>query len=365
MEFEPFQYMRFAKRLEYADGIFMAGSGMSPPKPDMLKFRDADYSLQSLCSNYGDPRNIAWLARQYGTSGSNVMLTAGSSEANFLTFAAAVSAGDKVIIESPGYPQFSSLASMVGAEVVKLPRRAEDAFLPDVDEFKKLLGDGVALVVLTNLHNPSMALMPRETMRQIVDEAGKVGAYVLVDEVYIDHLKPGEGDYTAFKLGDNVVVTNSLTKVYGLSGLRFGWAVGPERLLGRMLDLVDIVDPELPTITQNLAHRALENLPRLRAVARRLHEQNWPIVREWVDSRDDISCFPPPGGITTWVKVEGVEETGNLATIARNDYGVMVVPGEYFQSPGWLRIGYKIEPVSIRDGLSRLGKAIDDYKSHH
>lgn len=355
--------MRFAKRLEYADGIFMAGSGMSPPSADLLQFKPEDYSLRSLCSNYGDPRNIAWLASQYNTSGSNVVLTAGSSEANFLVFAATLGPGNKVLVESPGYPQFASLASVVGAEVVKLPRRAENGFLPDVDEARKLITEDVSLVVLTNLHNPSMALMPRETMQAIIDAGARVDATVLVDEVYIDHLKPGGAGYTAFDLGDNVVVTSSLTKVYGLSGLRFGWAIGPQALLGGMLDLIDIVDPELPTVTQNLAHRALKNLPRLRAKARRLHEQNWPIVKEWVESRDDISCFPPPGGITAWVKVDGVQETGNLATIARNDYGVMVVPGEYFQSPGWLRIGYKIEPVSIRDGLTRLGRAIDDYKS--
>jgi len=364
MDFEPFQYMRYAKRLEYADGIRMSASGMLPPKGDVLTFRPADFTLTSLCSNYGDPRNIATLAEHYGTSGENIVLTAGSSEANFLVYAAALGQGDKVIIESPGYPQFKSLASLVGAQVLELPRRFENAFQPEPDEFKKLLSDDVRLVVLTNLHNPSMARMPVDIMQEIVTAAAGVGATVLVDEVYIDHLKPGDGDVSAFKLGDNVVVTSSLTKVYGLSGLRFGWAVGPAGLLSKMLDLMDIVDPELPTVAQNLAHYALENLPRLRPLARRLHEQNWPVVKEWLDGREDIEYFHPPGGITVWLRIKGVNETGNLATIARQDYGVLVVPGEYFQSPGWLRVGYRIEPNAVRDGLARLGRAIDDFKSH-
>ena len=363
MEFEPFQYMRYAKRLEYADGIFMAGSGTSKPKPGVLEFKTSDLSIESLCSNYGDPRNVAWLAEKYATGGEHVVMTAGSSEANFLVFASQLSAGDKVIIETPGYPQFFSLASLVGAEVVPLPRRFEDGFQPDMDEFRKLLDDGVRMVVLTNLHNPSMARMPREIMVEMAAAAAKVGALVLVDEVYVDHLRPGDGDESAFSAGDNVVVTNSLTKVYGLSGLRFGWAVGPKNLISTMLDLIDVVDPELPTITQNMAHHALENLARLRPIARRLHEQNWPVVKEWADSRDDIEYFHPPGGITLWIRVNGVSETGNLATVARQDYGVLVVPGEYFQSPGWLRIGYKIEPTAVREGLARLGKAIDDFKS--
>jgi aspartate/methionine/tyrosine aminotransferase len=364
MDFEPFQYMRFAKRLEYADGIRMSASGMLPPKADKLTFKESDFSLQSLCSNYGDPRNIAWLAERYGTSGEHVIVTAGSSEANFLAYAAALSAADKVIVETPGYPQFTSLASFVGAEVVPLPRRFEDGFQPDVAAFRKLLDDKVRLVVLTNLHNPSMARMPVEVMQEIVSAAAEVGAHVLVDEVYIDHLKPGDDDSSAFKLGDNVIVTSSLTKVYGLSGLRFGWAIGPSGLLSKMLDLMDIVDPELPAVTQNMARQALENLPRLRPLARRLHEQNWPVVKEWLEGRDDVEYFHPPGGITVWLRVKGVSETGNLATIARQDYGVLVVPGEYFQSPGWLRVGYRIEPNSVREGLTRLGEAIDDFKSH-
>lgn len=364
MDFEPFQYMRFAKRLEYADGIFMAGSGMNRPKADLLSFKESDFSLESLCSNYGDPRNVAWLAEHYGTSGEHVVLTAGSSEANFLVYAALLCPGDKVIVETPGYPQFFSLASLVGAEAIKLPRRFENGFQPDMDEFKKLLDDHVRLVVLTNLHNPSMARLSPEIVKEMAEEAAKVGATLLVDEVYIDHLRPGDGDESAFKQGENVVVTSSLTKVYGLSGLRFGWAIGPRKLASKMLDLIDVVDPELSTVAQNMAHRALENLARLRPVARRLHERNWPTVKEWLETRDDIEYYHPPGGITVWLRVKGVEETGNLATVARQDYGVLVVPGEYFQSPGWLRVGYKIEPTSVREGLNRLGKAIDDFKSH-
>lgn len=365
MEFEPFQYMRYAKRLEYADGIFLAGSGMNKPRHGVLEFKPSDFSLDSLCSNYGDPRNLAWLADRYGTTGEHVVLTAGSSEANFLVYCAALNAGDKVIVETPGYPQFTSLASMMNAEVIRLPRRYENGFEPDIAELKKMLDESVRLVVLTNLHNPSMARMPRELMREIVEACAANGTLVLVDEVYVDHLKPGDGDESAFSLGDNVVVTNSLTKVYGLSGLRFGWAVGPTKLLSTMLDLIDIVDPELPTVTQNMAHRALENLARLRPLARRLHEQNWPIVKEWADARDNVEYFHPPGGITLWLRIKGISETGNFATVARNDYGVLIVPGEYFQSPGWIRVGYRIEPTAVREGLSRLGKAIDDFQSHH
>lgn len=364
MDFEPFQYMRYAKRIEYADGIYMAGSGMIPPKADVLSFKPEDYEFDSLCNSYGDPRNMDWLADHYHCGGQNIMLAAGSSSANFLVYAAVLGHGDKVIVETPGYPQFFSLASLTGAQVVKLPRRFENRFLPDPAELDRLIDDHTRMLVLTNLHNPSMALMPADHLRQLVSICARRDVLVLVDEVYLDHLVPGDGDVTAWGMGDNVIVTNSLTKVYGLSALRFGWAVAPARVVSRMLDLADVVDPQIVPITQNMAVRALQNLSRLRPLARRLHESRWPIMREWLNSRPDVEYLKPEGGVTVWMRIKGITETGNLATILRNDFGTLVVPGEYFQSPGWLRVGYRIEPTLLREGLSRLGKAIDSFKSH-
>lgn len=364
MEFEPFQYMRYAKRIEYADGIYMAGSGMTPPKPEMLGYKPEDFDFDSLCNSYGDPRNMDWLAGHYRCGGENVMLAAGSSSANFLVYASVLGHGDKVIVETPGYPQFFSLASLTGAQAVKLPRRFENRFLPDPAELAGLIDDHTRMVVLTNLHNPSMAAMPPEHLKQLVQVCAERGVLVLVDEVYLDHLLPGEGDTTAWGMGDNVIVTNSLTKVYGLSSLRFGWVIAPQKIVARMLDLADIVDPQLVPLTQNLAVRALQNLPRLRPLARRLHESHWPIMREWLNSRPDIEYHKPEGGVTVWMRVKGITETGSLATVLRNEFGTLVVPGEYFQSPGWFRVGYRIEPMTLREGLRRLGKAIDDFKSH-
>lgn len=364
MEFEPFSYMRHAKRLEYADGIYMAGSGMFPPKAQELSFGERDFDLDALCNSYGDPRNIEWLANRYQVSGQNVVLTAGSSEANFFAYSAVLHPGDKVLVETPGYGQFTSLATFCGCRPVAFKRRAENGFAPDVAEIKRLLDDKTKLVVLTDLHNPSMAKLPADVLKDIIKAADKKGAFVLVDEVYLDHLKIGEHDDTSFHYGDNVIVTSSLTKVYGLSALRFGWALAPVKIASAMLDLADVVDPEISPICQNMAVKALANLGRLRSRTRGLHERNWPIVAEWLKSRDDVEALTPPGGIVCWMRVKGFKETGSLATVLRNEYGVLVVAGEYFQSPGWLRVGYKNPAAELRDGLSRIGHAIDDLKSH-
>ncbi|MCC6575674.1 MAG: pyridoxal phosphate-dependent aminotransferase [Planctomycetes bacterium] len=365
MEFEPFSYMRHAKRLEYTAGIYMAGSGMPPAKVEDAGFTDDDYALKTLCASYGDPRNVDFIASRYKTSGNNVVLTQGSSEGYFLAFGALLEPGDKVIIETPGYQQFNSLTTFFGCRPVPLKRRFENKWNPDLKEFKRLLDDKTKIVVLTDLHNPTMSKMPPDLLKDMIAAAAKNGTTVIVGEVYKDHLKPGDNDESCFEYGDNVIATSSLTKVYGLSAIRFGWALAPERIAGRMLDVMDMVDPEMPAICQNLAWKALHNLPRMRAIARGIHERHWPIVEEWLKQRDDIEYLKPAGGITVWIHADGLKDTGNLVQVMRNEFGVLVVPGEYFQAPGWFRVGYKNPPGELRDGLSRIGRAIDDYRKTH
>ncbi len=364
MDFEPFAYMRHAKRLEYADGIYLAGSGMFAPKAQDVNFGPEDFELDALCNSYGDPRNVDWLANRYKCGGQNVVLTAGSSEANYFAFASVLQPGDKVLIETPGYGQFTSLTTLCGCRPVPFKRRFETGFAPDLADFKRMLDDKTKLAVLTDLHNPSMAKLPKDLLKDLIAAAAKNGTQVLVDEVYIDHLKVGEADDTCFGYGDNVIVTSSLTKVYGLSALRFGWALAPARIAARMCDLADVVDPEISPVCQNMAVKALQALARLRSMTRGLHERNWPIMAEWLKTRPDIEAFIPPGGIVCWMRIKDLDETGNLATVLRNEYGVMVVAGEYFQSPGFLRVGYKTNAAELREGLARIGRAIDDVKSH-
>lgn len=357
--------MRHAKRLEYTAGINMAGSGMPPARLDDAGFTDDDYSLTSLCASYGDPRNVDAIATRFNTSGNHVVLTQGSSEGYFLAFGALCEPGEKIIIETPGYQQFTSLCTFFGCRPTPLKRRFEDGWAPDLAEFKRLLDDKTRLCVLTDLHNPTMSKLPRDLLKDMIAAAAKNGTTVLVGEVYKDHLKPGDQDETVFHYGDNVIATSSLTKVYGLSSIRFGWALAPEKIAGRMLDLMDMVDPEMPVICQNLAHRALRNLSRMRSIARGVHERHWPIVEEWLKGRSDIEYHKPAGGVTVWLHAKGIKDTGNLATVMRNEFGVLVVPGEYFQAPGWLRVGYKNPPMELREGLSLVGKAIDDYRKTH
>src|ERR1700684_2622256 len=137
--------------------------------------------------------------------------------ANYLAMAALLKPGDEVLIEHPTYELIVDVALQIGAQIRRF-KRSPSAFSVDLWSIKAALSPRTKLIVVSNLHNPTSALIDDSTMKDL----GSLGVQVMVDEVYLDaafEQKP----ISAGVLVDQFIVTSSLTKVYGLSGLRCGW----------------------------------------------------------------------------------------------------------------------------------------------
>lgn len=362
-DIEPFRYMRYAKETEYHDGWFLAGSGMDIPSPEQCGFEPGDYSLTSLCHNYGEPRVYEALRTRYGVHPRNTFLALGSTDAYVLICAALLEHGDHVLAELPGYEAFRRIPQLYGAQWTAWPRRESNAFLPEPAEFKKLLTPRTKLAFLTNLHNPTMVRSPLELIRELAAIARENDTYLVVSEVYLDHLAPGTHEPTSFGAGENVIAVKSLTKVYGLGTLRFGWAFAPAEIVEKVVDISDIVAPELPAIQQNLGTRALINLDRIRPLARARYTRGLPVLREWVAKQEGVTLLDLPGGISAAIKVEGLGDSWACAKFLREKHKVLVAPGDAFVMPGWLRIGIKAEPAYLKSGLEALGKGLHEWRS--
>ncbi|MCK6440217.1 MAG: pyridoxal phosphate-dependent aminotransferase, partial [Planctomycetes bacterium] len=213
------------------------------------------------------------------------------------------------------------------------------------------------------LHNPTLASIPPALLRELIAISAANNTYVLVDEVYLDHLKPGAHDPTCLHYGENVIATSSLTKVYGLGTLRFGWCLAPSNVIERILELQDLVDPELPAICQNLGVRALVNMERLRKRTRAAHERGLPVIKQWAASRKDITLFEAQGGVTAAIKIRGVADSWKLAEHLAYKHRVTVAPGAAFGMDSWLRVNIGKEPEELRRALDTLGKGIDAFVS--
>lgn len=173
------------------------------------------------------------LARKSGVPANCVVATHGTGMANHLAMAAILEPGDDVLVEQPTYAPILEVASWFRANILRFPRRAENNYQIDPDELRRCITPKTRLICLANLHNPSGALIGEALLNRVGELAASVGAKVLVDEVYLD-LVYDPPQRSSFYLGDNFVVTSSLTKAYGLSGLRCGWILAPAELAKRI-----------------------------------------------------------------------------------------------------------------------------------
>jgi hypothetical protein len=214
-------------------------------------------------------------------------------------------------------------------------------------------------VILCNLHNPSSTFTDETTMRQVGAIAARVGARVLVDEVYLETLfdQPWR---SAFHLGPNFVITSSLTKAYGLSGIRCGWILAQPELAQRMWQVVDFTYGSPVHPAELLAVIVLDNLDRVRNRARTLLETNRSLVNDFLSKHPQLDCEPSRVGTTIFPRLK-TGRTSEFVSILREQFETSVVPGEFFEQPQHFRIGFCRDTETVRGGLERLTSALQTF----
>jgi aspartate/methionine/tyrosine aminotransferase len=216
------------------------------------------------------------------------------------------------------------------------------------------------VIVLCNLHNPSGAFIPDSTMRDIAMLARKSGAYVLVDEVYREMLFE-DTPQTAFHIDpERFLITNSLTKAYGLSGLRCGWIFAPKELAARIWRLHDIHCGTYAYPTEALSLIALEKLPQISARMKSLLDTNRQLLREFLSARHDLDCFWPEHGTMAFPRLKAGNADA-LCDLLRNEFETTVVPGRFFEVPERFRLGVGGTTESVREALQQLQRGLDAY----
>ena len=311
------------------------------------------------------------LAEHCGVPEECVVASAGTSMANHLAMAAILEPGDEVLLEQPAYGPLLDVANYLGARVKRLRRRFEARFAVGLDELERGITTSTRLVVLTNLHNPSGAVLSAEMLQAIGKLALRAGVRVLVDEVYLEMLFAKPAPF-CFPIGNAIagvnenpfLVTSSLTKAYGLSGLRCGWILAAPDLARRMWLLNDLFAATGAHPAERLSVMALDHLEQFRERARALLTTNRALLDAFLDSRRDLECFRPPAGTVVFPRLRlGLTRRDPEAffKLLREKYETTVVPGSFFEMPRHFRMGIGGDTSTLRDGLERLGAALDAF----
>lgn len=349
-------YMRWAKTNLQARFNLASSGLMNYPLAELpVKLEDLELSGASY---YGyEPLQKA-LAAKFDVPGESVVAATGTSMANHLAMAALLEAGDEVLIEQPTYELLLSTARYLRAEIKRFVRPAESGFGIDSEEIARRVSSRTKLIVLTNLHNPSSAFTTTETLEKIGDIARGVGARVLVDEVYLDALFD-KTPPSAFHLGSEFIVTSSLTKVYGLSGLRCGWILAEPELARKLWRLNDLFGVIPAHAAERLSCAALANLDKIAARARRIIETNSQTLNAFYQSCEHLEWTEHKFGTVSFPRLK----RGNvdaLTSLLAEKYETSVVPGRFFEMPEHLRIGVGGDNSMLAEGLKRLQTALDN-----
>jgi aspartate/methionine/tyrosine aminotransferase len=353
-------YMEWAK-LRSAARYNLAASDLSHLPLADLHVRIEDLEITGP-GGYGFEPLIERLASKTGVPVDCVVHAQGTSMANHLAMAALLEPGDEVLVEEPTYEALLAAAEYLGAKIRRFPRRFENGFQLDPREVERAISPRTRLIVLTNLHNPTGVRTSDATLKLVGEIARSLGAHVLVDEVYLETCFDSPWR-SAFHLGSNFIATGSLTKAYGLSGLRCGWVLAAPALAQRMWRLNDLFGVIAPHTAELLSAIALDHLPEISARAKQLLATNRALLKKLLDSRKDLLTIWPEAGTIAFPQLTtGPAEA--FCQLLREKYDTSIVPGRFFEAPEHFRIGIGGETENVREGLSRVRAALDDLASN-
>jgi hypothetical protein len=361
MTFPEIAYLTWAKSAPRMD-INLARSGIDPCPASRLGLTPGDLAV-TLPVTYGYAPLRCAIARRYGAAFGQVFpVSGGTSFANWLAAAAVLDGcgrGAEVIVERPTYEPLLRIPQALGHRVRRLERCFEDDYAIDLDRFASLVTARTRLAIVTNLHNPSGARIPMSTLRAMASILARVKAYLIVDEVYLECLFRQRPE-SCLHAGPNVLTTNSLTKAYGLDGLRAGWILGPAAVVARAGRINDLMTNNSVAAGERMALAAFRHQ---RDIDRRAHailDSNLVRVRKFLEGEPRLKTFVPQGGNVMFPRIPSRIDSDRLAGRLAERYSTLVVPGRFFEAPRHIRISFGCRPALLSRGLANISRALDD-----
>jgi aspartate/methionine/tyrosine aminotransferase len=378
MKIEPFLLERWMTRHETHVKYDIAESGILPlSTSDLLAFEpegERAATLESLLNlplGYSEARGTmalrsALAATYQSVSPDQILVTTGAIEANFLLFNVLLDAGDHVIAPYPAYQQLYTVPRAIGCDVSLWKVGPETNYRYDVDALERLITPKTRLIIVNTPHNPTGAMLSPPDAARVYDLAQSVGAWVIGDEAY-RWLSVPDGDAFAPPVvdsGPRGISVGTLSKPYGLPGLRIGWIAGPADLVEKCWGMRDYISLSPGKLNDALACLGLKHHEKIIARNREIITANLAAASQWIDSRRDmLSWTPPKGGLLALLKYNLPVDSLTLADKLATEYSVMLAPGSAFGYEHHLRLGIGQRPDLFATGLSEAGRAFDTYRT--
>jgi len=370
MKLQVFEMERWQSTWENQVEYNLSESGVHPLRvSELLGGDDVEFLNRSLgyVQTNGTEELRRTIAAVYpGAAVDNVLVTNGSSEANFVSVWSFLERGAEIVVMLPNYMQIWGLAKTFQAKVKPFRlRETHGEWKPDMAGLRRAVGRRTKLIAVCNPNNPTGAVMREETVAEICDIAGKVGAWILSDEVYQGAEIDGVTAPTFWGRYKKVTVVNGLSKAYGLPGLRVGWIVTTKDLAEKLWSYHDYTTICPTALSDYLARKALEPKMRAKILARtrQILQKNLPIVKDWVDQhKENFSFTTPQAGAIVYLKYNLKINSTQFADRLLREKSTLIVPGDHFGMDGYLRIGYGSPKEYLTAGLNRISELVEQIK---
>lgn len=303
----------------------------------------------------GEGISQALADRWTGGDTSRVMVTHGSTEANFLTMTSLLRPGDEVVVLDPFYQQLYAIAAGIGCSLKRWPLRWEQAFHPDLDELQELLSPATRMVVVNFPHNPTGATLTSAEQQALIRAVENVGAYLVWDGAFTDLTYDTPPLSEPTRLYPRAISMGTLSKAYGLPGLRVGWCLAPPEVLEGFAHLRDYTLLHLSPLVELLAQRAIEQAEELISLRLAAARKNLQLVNDWLaEHGDDLEWVPPAGGVCGFVRFRRPIDVDAFCHRLAQEHRVLLVPGSCFHQPRFARLGFGCPEAELRQGLDAV-----------
>jgi len=299
------------------------------------------------------------IARLYsGATQDNVLVTVGAIEANYITVRTLLSAGDEIVVMLPNYMQIWGIAKNHGLQTKTFHLLEEHGWAPDLDELDSLVTEKTKLIAVCNPNNPTGRALTGIEMDAIVAIADRVGAWILADEVYAGAERLTDEQTPSFYgRYDKVMAIGSMSKAYGMPGLRLGWVVGPAAVIDDVWARHEYLAISATMLSNKLAALALspQIRPRILQRTRSFIRDGFPVLKRWMDSHSEMfSLTPPDAAAIAFVRYHLDINSSELAERIRHEKSVLLVPGDHFGMDHFLRISFGLPHDYLTAALDRI-----------
>jgi len=370
-EFHPFAMERFMSKFEQAVDYNLSESGVHPLSLGELLESEPGVIKRLLATelNYphvnGTPELRTNIAAMYdGATANNVLVTVGAIEANYITIRSLLNAGEEIVIMLPNYMQIWGIANNHGLNVKTFHLREANGWAPDLEELDEIVTPNTRMIAVCNPNNPTGRILTEAEMDAIVKVADRVGAWILSDEVYSGAERVTDEQTPSFYgRYDKVIAVGSMSKAYGLPGLRTGWAVGPVATLDDMWARHEYVTLSATMLSNLLTALALspEIRPRVIGRARGLIRDGFPILERWMaDHGDTFGLVPPHAAAIAFVRYHLDINSTKLVERLQSEKSVLIVPGDHFGLDNFVRISFGLPHDYLVPALDRIHELITE-----